>query len=96
MDFNESLRRAIKTGEVFLGQNSTEECVKAGKAKLVVIAKNCPAEFKEAMLAREDIETYVYNDSGVQLGKACGRPHVVSALAIVDAGESDILSIKRA
>ncbi|MBP2146081.1 large subunit ribosomal protein L30e [Methanofollis sp. W23] len=96
MDFNESLRRAIKTGEVFLGQNSTEECVKAGKAKLVVIAKNCPAEFKEAMLAREDIETYVYNDSGVQLGKACGRPHVVSALAIVDGGESDILSIKRA
>ncbi|QSZ66856.1 50S ribosomal protein L30e [Methanofollis aquaemaris] len=96
MDFNESLRRAIKTGEVFLGQNSTEECVKAGKAKLVVVAKNCPAEFKEAILVREDVETYVYNDSGVQLGKACGKPFVVSALAIVDAGESDILSIKRA
>ena len=96
MDFNESLRRAIKTGEVFLGQNSTEECVKAGKAKLVVVAKNCPAEFKEAMLGREDVETYVYNDSGVQLGKACGKPFVVSALAIVEAGESDILSIKRA
>jgi len=29
------------------------------------------------------------------LGKACGRPHMVSALAIVDAGESDILSLKR-
>ncbi|EJG07923.1 MULTISPECIES: 50S ribosomal protein L30e [Methanofollis] len=96
MDFNESLRRAIKTGKVFLGQNSTEECVNAGKAQLVVIARNCPAAFKEAMMAREDVSTYVYEDSGKQLGKACGRPHVVSALAIVEAGESDILSIKRA
>ena len=32
----------------------------------------------------------------VQLGKACGKPHMVSALAIVDPGESDITSLKRA
>ncbi|TAJ44917.1 50S ribosomal protein L30e [Methanofollis fontis] len=96
MDFNESLRRAIKTGKVFLGQNSTEECVNAGKAQLVVIAQNCPAAFKEVLLAREDVSSYVFDGSGMQLGKACGRPHVVSALAIVEPGESDILSIKRA
>lgn len=96
MDFNESLRRAIRTGKVFLGQNATEKCVKAGKAQLVVIAKNCPATFKEAMQANENVASYVYNDSGVELGKACGRSHVVSALAVVEAGDSDILSIKRA
>jgi large subunit ribosomal protein L30e len=96
MDFNESLRRAIKTGKVFLGQNATEECVKAGKAQLVVIAKNCPAAFKEAMTANESVASYVYSDSGVELGKACGKPFVVSALAVVEPGDSDILSIKRA
>gem|GEM_PF-3994214 len=30
MDFNASLRRAIKTGNVILGQNNTEKCVKEG------------------------------------------------------------------
>ncbi|HIH03297.1 MAG TPA: 50S ribosomal protein L30e, partial [Methanoregulaceae archaeon] len=34
--------------------------------------------------------------SSVQLGKACGKPHMVSALAVVDPGESDITSLKRA
>ena len=39
---------------------------------------------------------YTYEGSSVQLGKACGKPFMVSALAIVDPGESDLLSLKRA
>ncbi|MDD4127884.1 MAG: 50S ribosomal protein L30e, partial [Methanomicrobium sp.] len=34
-------------------------------------------------------------DSSKALGISCGRPHFVSTLAIVDAGDSDILSLKR-
>ena len=46
MDFNASLRRAIKTGNVILGQNNTEKCIKEGKAQMVVVAANCPENFK--------------------------------------------------
>ncbi|HUU76429.1 MAG TPA: 50S ribosomal protein L30e [Methanoregulaceae archaeon] len=96
MDFNASLRRAIKTGDVLLGQNKTEQCIQDGKAQIVVIAKNCPKNFKEMITAKEDLFVYTFDGSSVQLGKACGKPFMVSALAIVDPGESDILNLKRA
>ena len=95
MDFNVSLRRAIKTGEVILGQNKTEQCINEGRAQLVVLAKNCPEKFRESLASQTDLFVYTFEGSGVQLGKACGKPFMVSALAVVSPGESDILSLKR-
>jgi large subunit ribosomal protein L30e len=96
MDFNVSLRRAIKTGEVILGQNKTEHCINEGRAQMVVIAGNCPENYKESLTSKTDLFVYTYEGSSVQLGKACGKPFMVSALAVVDPGESDLLSLKRA
>jgi large subunit ribosomal protein L30e len=96
MDFNASLRRAIKTGDVLLGQNKTEQCIQEGKAQMVVVAGNCPANFKESIKGNENIFVYTFEGSSVQLGKACGKPFMVSALAVINPGESDILSLKRA
>ena len=94
MDFNASLRKAVKTGTVFLGRNKTRECIEEGRAKLVVVAKNSPEPVKK-LVNEIDIPVYVYEGSSVQLGKACGMPYVVSALAVVEPGESDILSAAR-
>jgi large subunit ribosomal protein L30e len=94
MDFNASLRKAVKTGTVFLGQNKTRECIEEGKAKLVVVAKNSPESVK-TLVNETDIPVFVYDGSSVQLGKACGRPYVVSTLAVVEPGESDILNVAR-
>jgi len=94
MDFNASLRKAVKTGTVFLGRNRTRECIDEGKARLVVVAENSPESVKN-MVSGIDIPVYVYEGSSVQLGKACGRPYVVSALAVVEPGESDILNAVR-
>lgn len=96
MDFNASLRRAMKTGTVLLGQNSTSVCMKEGKAQMVVIADNCPSEYRQQMDTQKNVFIYTFGGSSVALGKACGKPFMVSALAIVDPGESDILSLKRA
>jgi large subunit ribosomal protein L30e len=89
------LRRAIKTGEVILGQNQTEQCINEGKAQMVVVAGNCPEKFRESLFAKNDLFVYTFEGSGVQLGKACGKPFMVSALTVVNPGESDILSLKR-
>ncbi|HNQ32736.1 MAG TPA: 50S ribosomal protein L30e [Methanoculleus sp.] len=94
MDFNASLRKAVKTGTVFLGQNKTRECIEEGRARLVVVAKNSPESVKN-LVNEIDIPVYVYEGSSVQLGKACGMPYVVSALAVVEPGESDILNAAR-
>jgi len=96
MDFNASLRRAIKTGNVILGQNNTEKCVIEGKAQMVVIAGNCPAEFKSKIAGHQNLFIHTFEGSSVALGKACGKPFMVSTLAIISPGESDILSLKRA
>jgi len=96
MDFNASLRRAIKTGNVILGQNNTEKCVKAGKAQMVVVAGNCPASFTAKLTDNKSLFIHTFAGSSVALGKACGKPFMVSTLAIVSPGESDILSLKRA
>ncbi|MDN7012056.1 50S ribosomal protein L30e [Methanoculleus sp. FWC-SCC3] len=94
MDFNASLRKAVKTGTVFLGRNKTQESIEEGKAKLVVVARNSPESVKN-LVKETEIPVYVYEGSSVQLGKACGRPYVVSALAVVEPGESDILNAAR-
>jgi large subunit ribosomal protein L30e len=96
MDFNASLRRAMKTGTVLLGQNSTQVCMTEGKAQMVVVAENCPPEYKHQITTQENVFVYTFGGTSVALGKACGKPFMVSALAIVDPGESDILSLKRA
>jgi len=96
MDFNLSLRRALKTGKVFLGQNSTRTCITEGKARLVVVAANCPGDFRKYLETVTNVPVHVYAGSGVQLGMACGKPFLVSALAVAEPGESDILSLARA
>jgi len=95
MDFETSLRRAIKSGAVVNGQKETRNCIEEGKAQIVIVAKNCPGEFI-TYLKEKDVFVHTYDGSSMQLGKTCGKPFMVSALAVEDAGESDILSLKRA
>ena len=92
MDFNLSLRRAIKTGKVVLGQNSVEKVL--NDAKLVIVAENAPAKVREIIAAKEDLPLYEFEGSSRQLGKECGRDHMISVLAVLDAGDSDILALK--
>ncbi|HII76802.1 MAG TPA: 50S ribosomal protein L30e [Methanolinea sp.] len=96
MDFNASLRRAIKTGEVLLGQNMTAQSIENGRAQMVVVAGNCPENFREMLKSKDNLFVYTFEGSSVQLGKACGKPFMVSALAVINPGESDILNLKRA
>ena len=92
MDFNASLRRALKTGRVLLGPNRTEKCVRQGRARMVIVAGNCPRDFKRKITAHEDLSIHTFEGSSTALGRACGKPFAVSTLAIVSPGQSDILS----
>ncbi|MDD1672880.1 MAG: 50S ribosomal protein L30e [Methanomicrobiales archaeon] len=94
MDFNVSLRKAIKTGDVILGQNKTQDTIQQGKARLVILAKNSSGSFQQLVTHNKGLLVYIYEGTSTQLGKACGKPFLVSALAILDPGESDILSLK--
>ena len=96
MDFNDSLRRALKTGSVILGPNSTEKCINDGRARMIVLAGNCAKDFRTKVAANQNLVIHTFAGSSSELGRACGKPFEVSTLAIVNPGESDILSFKRA
>lgn len=96
MDVQRSLRTAVGTGKVLIGADQTEKAVANGEAKLVILAGNCIAapDIRKAASDKK-IPVYDYQGMGTQLGPACGKPFAISALAVIDAGESDILALTK-
>ena len=93
MDLNKALRSAIRTGEVLMGSNRTLDSVKEKKAKLVILSSNSPDHVGKA-IESEDVTVFEYPGKSADLGSACGKPFSIAALAIIDPGESDILSLR--
>ncbi|KKA31245.1 hypothetical protein TD95_002730 [Thielaviopsis punctulata] len=89
------LALVMKSGKVTLGYKSTLKTLRSGKAKLVIIASNTPPLRKSeleyySMLAKTNV--HHLNGTNIELGTACGKMFRCSTMAILDAGDSDILS----
>jgi large subunit ribosomal protein L30e len=96
MDFKTSLFRALKTGTVVLGPVRTEKCVSEGTARMIIVARNCPTTIRTKITGKMNPFIHTFEGSSLTLGNVCGKPFSVSTLAIIDPGESDILSFMRA
>ena len=99
IDIDKAIATTVRTGKVLLGASSAVKNAKIGKAKLFILAANCPAS------VRGDIEYYCkfsgipvifYNGTSIDLGAACGKAFMVSALTIKELGDSDILRLTEA
>jgi large subunit ribosomal protein L30e len=97
MDINRAIRVAVDTGKVVLGTKQAIKNIKHGEGKLVILAGNC------AKNVREDVEYYarlseipVYDHpvTSLELGAICGKPFPVSALVVIEPGNSAILNLK--
>lgn len=96
MDLAFELRKAIETGKVILGSNETIRLAKTGEAKLIIIAKNAPKEVKDDITyyaKLSSIPVYEFEGTSVELGTLLGKPFVIASMAIVEPGESKILSL---
>jgi len=91
-----AIRMAVRTGKVLLGSKGARKAAKLGKAKLIVVAENCPAHI------RADIEYYArlsgipvveFKGSSWDLGQVCGKPFMVAALTVRDPGMSKIMEL---
>jgi len=94
-DVNKAIAMTVKTGKVFFGSNNAIRSARVGRARLIVVAENCPPQ------VRKDIEYYcklsnvpllIYNGTSKDLGVVCGKAFTVSALTIREQGDSDILN----
>lgn len=96
---NAKLALAIKSGKYTLGYKSTIKSIRQGKAKMIIIAANTPVLRKSeleyyAMLSKTSV--YYFQGGNNELGTACGKLFRVGVLSILDAGDSDILSVVQA
>merc|ERR1712097_153510 len=95
-NINTRLALVIKSGKYTLGYKSTLKTLRNGKAKLVLISSNCPALRKSeleyyAMLAKCGVHHFTGTNN--ELGTACGKYFRTSVMAIMDAGDSDIMKM---
>lgn len=88
IDVPRAIKVAVDTGEVRFGVRTVKLTAKAGKARLVVVAANCPED-----LSGVPAKVLRFPGSNAELGAACGKPFSVSALVVLDPGDSNILSV---
>ncbi len=96
VDFAFELRKAEETGKIVMGAKKSIQYAKMGGAKLIIVARNARPDIKEDIeyyAKLSGIPVYEFDGTSVELGTLLGRPHTVSALAILDPGESRILAL---
>ncbi|MFN3527710.1 MAG: 50S ribosomal protein L30e [Candidatus Altarchaeaceae archaeon] len=95
MDLKTSLTTAIKTGKVVLGTNKTEKTLLIGSPKLVIVSDDNKDKEKIKYFCKlGNVKCKILKISSISLGELCGKPFPVSALAIINPGESNILNIE--
>jgi large subunit ribosomal protein L30e len=96
IDVEKAIATAVKTGKVSLGAASAVQNAQTGRAKLIILAANCPKN------VRGDVEYYsrlskvpliTFKGTSLDLAAVCGKPFSVSALSIREPGDSEILKL---
>ena len=90
IDIGRALKSAITTGQVEFGVGQTEKAVKSGKAQMIILARNCQSDL---LKSETKVKVHVYEGNNMELGALCGKPFSVSALAVIDKGSSNILTL---
>ena len=94
MDISRQLKLANTTGKLLFGQRQAIDACAKGEAKCIIVAANCPQEYLDDLAAKHPEvtlhRTVIVNRD---LGVASGKPFSISTITVVDAGESDLLTL---
>ena len=96
IDIDKAIAAVVKTGKVTFGSNSALQNAKTGKAKMIVLAANCPKDIKEQVeyygkISKVPIMTY--KGTSMDLAAVCNKLFIISALSIRETGDSEILKV---
>ncbi|MFA6489357.1 MAG: 50S ribosomal protein L30e [Candidatus Micrarchaeia archaeon] len=93
-----AIRQCVDSGKVEFGANTGIKRSLSGKAKLVVLAKNCPATLSQdatRFCKLSGIPVITYEGTSLDLGTVAGKPYPVSMMTVIDAGNSGILELSK-
>jgi len=96
IDVDKAIATVVKTGKVSFGTNTALQNAKTGKAKMIVLAANCPKDIKEQVeyygkISKVPIMTY--KGTSMDLAAICNKLFIISALSIRETGDSEILKV---
>lgn len=98
IDLTKAIASVVKTGKVSFGANSAILAAKNGKAKMIVLASNCPRTIKEQIEyygGISKIPIIIYQGDTMDMAAVCNKLFVISALTIREAGDSEILKVTK-
>ena len=96
IDVNKAIVAAVKTGKVSFGTGAALQNAKTGKAKLIILAANCPKDIKEEIeynCKLSNVPVMMFKGVSMDLSTVCNKPFIISALSVREAGDSDILKV---
>ena len=89
MDLNKALRAATKTGKLLFGADQAKKAIETKEAKLIILASNSPSpELKE----QKNVPIIEFPGTNIDLGAVCGKPFAISAVTVLEPGDSQILA----
>jgi large subunit ribosomal protein L30e len=96
IDVDKAIATVVKTGKVSFGANTALQNAKTGKAKMIVLAANCPKSIREQVeyygkLSKVPVMTY--KGTSIDLAAVCNKLFIISALSIRETGDSEILKL---
>jgi large subunit ribosomal protein L30e len=94
IDIDKAIASAVKTGKVSFGANAAVLNAKTGKAKMIILAANCPQNIKaqiEYYGKLSKVPVMTYKGASMDLANICGKMFIISALSIREPGDSEIL-----
>ena len=94
MDISRQIKQGISTGEIVFGQRETISACARGDARLILVAANCPQEHMDVLVSNHpNIPVHRLQMVNRELGSACAKPFAVSSICVIDAGQSELMSL---
>ena len=96
IDVDKAIAKAVKTGKVSFGANAALQNAKTGKAKMIILAANCPKDIKEQVeyyCKLSKVPVMTYEGAAMDLASVCNKLFIISALSIRETGDSEILKV---
>jgi len=96
IDIDKAIASAVKTGKVTFGTNAALQNAKTGRAKIIILASNCPKESKEKIEYYgkiSNVPVITYKGTSMDLAEVSNKMFIISALSIRESGDSEILKV---
>jgi large subunit ribosomal protein L30e len=98
MDVKKQINNALETGQVILGGKKTISSILNSDPQLIILASNCPKKQTQSIkyyAALAGKKTITLKEKAAEIASSIGKPYPVSAMAVMDFGESTLLEARQ-